>query len=144
MEIPKRDAVASDSLVPEGEYLFRVVNAKEWTAKDTGNVSLMLELQVEEGEWKGAEVTTWVSPKFRKGAALRACIDSLLPNISAEDTSVHPDDLVGKTCLASIVHEIYKAELKEKIDNGSFKPVSEVASVSANGRVDDGSDHPFD
>lgn len=127
MELPSRDAVAEDAIVPPGDYLIRVDEAKHWVSKK-GNESLFIRGVVDQGDWKGAELVTWVSPAFRNGKALRQCVDTLLPDIPADQVKLDKatiDRMVGARAMVSVTHEPYEGEIKAKIDSGSFRPVEE-------------------
>jgi hypothetical protein len=116
------EEAANTGVLPEGEYLARIADAKESTSK-AGNDMLVLDFVVENGTWKGAEVRDWVVPGNPMGAG-RLKVIMQAAGLPTPDGSfeLRVEDLVDKRLEVSVRHEAYEGSMKPKI-KAYAKPV---------------------
>ena len=101
-------------LVEEGDYLIEV-DEVEQKESSTGNPMLVFTYKIAEGEFAGKKLFHNCSLQPQALFNLRAVLEALGQEVPQGVMEFDPADLIGETCGASVVHELYEGKTKARI-----------------------------
>lgn len=106
----------------EGRHIIKAVSFEQKESQ-SGNDMLVAKFEVATGDSKGATLYENFLLSQNGLWKLKSYLSALNVPCSGKIT-LNPDSLVGKKCLAEVIHEEYNGKTKAKIDE--FKPYKDV------------------
>lgn len=101
------DVVAgSFTLLPEGNYVVRVVDAAEATSSN-GNPQIVVDLEVINGDQKGQTLKDWITVTEKSLGRVKGILAALRYEIPAGDFELPSSALIGRTASVIVRHEDY-------------------------------------
>lgn len=137
------------SLLPEGTYVVRVVDASEGTSSNN-NPQIIVDLEVINGDQKGQTLKDWITVTEKSLGRVKGILAALRYEIPEGDFELPSSALIGRTASVVIRHEDYINKDNEHKVSAKIKVWEEApegfapapgAPVSAAQKTDD--DIPF-
>lgn len=101
------DVVAgSFTLLPEGNYVVRVVDAAEATSSN-GNPQIVVDLEVINGDQKGQTLKDWITVTEKSLGRVKGILSALRYEIPAGEFELPSSALIGRTATVVVRHEDY-------------------------------------
>lgn len=104
----------ASGIVEEGDYLIEV-DEVEQKDSSTGNPMLVFTFKITEGDFKGKKLFHNCSLQPQALFNLRGLLEALGMEVPQGVMEFDPADLIGETCGASVVHELYEGKTKARI-----------------------------
>lgn len=140
--------------LPPGSYVVKVVSAEEATSKN-GNPQVVVDLQVAEGDFAGAEIRDWITITEASMGRVVQALQGLGIDTS-RDVDLDVGELVGRRAEVVVREDTYvdrQGETRTSMKVKGYRPVSRASDVPsdfpegqapANGKKnDDGQPLPF-
>lgn len=118
----------ASGIVEEGDYLIEV-DEVEQKESSTGNPMLVFTFKITEGDFKGKKLFHNCSLQPQALFNLRGLLEALGLEVPQGVMEFDPADLIGETCGASVVHELYEGKTKARI--GEFFSEEELGGEAA-------------
>lgn len=94
------------TLIPEGTYVVRVVDASEATSS-AGNPQIVVDLEVLAGEQKGQSLKDWITVTAKSLGRVKGILAALRYEIPEGDFELPSSALIGRTASVIVRHEDY-------------------------------------
>lgn len=115
----------SSNIMPDGDYLAKVVDAEERTAS-TGTEMIALKLEVTKGAYAGKWV--WDNLVFSAKAMPRLKIVGKAMGLNMKgEADITPNMFLGKVCVITTAQESYNGKTRAKITFDGYAPASDYA-----------------
>ena len=115
--------VDTSGLLPEGDYTCMVENVEERKSA-AGNEVWRITLCVEAGEFAGRKIydnLVWTEKAFRRIKQICEAIGGICSEQDAE-VEILPSQILGGRVVASLIHEVYNGEKREKVAFSGYAP----------------------
>lgn len=107
--------------VPPGDYAMNIVNVAQDTVKSgktAGQTQIKITFEVTDGDFTGKRVIN----NYSLSEAARGRLKKLIMAVGGNPSRIHSDDLMGATCLVTVIHNDGKVPTNP---DGSVKTDSE-------------------
>lgn len=104
----------ASGIIEEGDYLIEV-DEVEQKDSSTGNPMLVFTFKITEGDFKGKKLFHNCSLQPQALFNLRGLLEALGMEVPQGVMEFDTADLIGETCGASVVHELYDGKTKARI-----------------------------
>lgn len=108
------DAHGPRRLPPVGNYRVTISGAEEKRSQSSGNMMMALTVEIIEGEYAGCRMWDYVPYDDNAAQKFGRILDSCGMDPTA-DAEIAPSDLIGRTGMVKVRHELYKDEERAKL-----------------------------
>lgn len=118
------------ALLPEGNYVVRVVDASEATSSN-GNPQIIVDLEVIDGEQKGQALRDWITVTANSLGRVKGILAALRYEIPEGEFELPSSALIGRTASVLVRHEDYVSNAGEHKVSAKIKVWEEAPAAYA-------------
>lgn len=125
------EAWRADDQLPPGSYLMKVIDAKDDTSS-SGNPQIVLDLQVVNGDWRGAEKRDWITITEASLGRVVQVLQAFGIPIPEGEFELKVADLIGKQAEVVLRNEAWTGrdgEQRESVKVKGYKPITGDSDV---------------
>lgn len=116
------------TLLPEGTYVVRVVDASEGTSSNN-NPQIIVDLEVIDGEQKGQTLRDWITVTANSLGRVKGILAALRYEIPAGEFELPSSALIGRTASVLVRHEDYVSNAGEHKVSAKIKVWEEAPAA---------------